>query len=105
MINQLDQKIIDAGFAAVADPQVFNMHGTNATERERTVQEAQRVHDGPHRCVPSILQRSREVMPNRGGADTLEAVRPTTRRGWLRSSEAGATFLQITDPPICERGV
>lgn len=30
MYNQLDQRIIDAGYAAVKDPQVFNTHGTNA---------------------------------------------------------------------------
>lgn len=35
MTNQLDQRIINAGFAAVADPQVFNMHGANAAEFQR----------------------------------------------------------------------
>lgn len=41
MINQLDQKIIDAGFAAVTDPQVFNTHGTNAEAFQALSPEAQ----------------------------------------------------------------
>ena len=41
MINQLDQKIIDAGFAAVTDPQVFNTHGTNAAAFQMLSPDAQ----------------------------------------------------------------